>query len=148
MPISYSDNVKLPLTEARLEACLEQFLHTLNYEDRYVSLYFTDDEEIRDLNHRYRGKDRPTDILSWSYWEEDPHSECLGEMVVSLDRVHVQAQTHGWPDDVEVLRLLAHGCAHLVGYDHERSEADERKMLAVEIQMLKRVDLDYVYPQD
>lgn len=146
MEISYAESVSLPLEEETLIEHLEQFLQILGYPDRSLSLYFTDDDEIQELNQRFREKDKPTDVLSWSYWEEDPDSEILGELAISMNRIREQAKSNNWSETTELIRLLAHGCAHLVGYDHERSVEEERKMLAVEIKMLHQVGLDNIYP--
>lgn len=145
MDISWSDTITLPLVEEQLLEYLQQFMQILGYPERQVSLYFTDDHEIQDLNRRYRNQDRPTDVLAWSYWEEDPESEVLGEIVMSVDRIKEQARRHNLTEEIELIRLLAHGCAHLVGYDHERSPEEEQKMMAVEIEMLKKVGLTDIY---
>lgn len=145
MDISWADSITPPLDEQQMLEHLKKFLSILGYADRHVSLYLTNDEEIRGLNQQYRNKDKPTDVLSWSYWEEDPESPVLGELAVSVDRIHEQAQTNGWDDAVEFTRLLAHGCAHLVGYDHEISGAEEQRMLTVEIEMLDAVGLSHIY---
>ena len=145
MDISWPDTITLPLTKEHLKDYLQNFLQTLGYPDRQISLYFTDDGEMQELNARYRGQDKTTDTLAWSYWEEDPESSVLGEIVISVDRIKEQAQANNLSEKVELVRLLAHSCAHLVGYDHERSPDEERKMLAVEIEMLNKVGLPDIY---
>ncbi|MBF0279635.1 MAG: rRNA maturation RNase YbeY [SAR324 cluster bacterium] len=145
MEISCSDTTVLPLTKVQLEHYLHSFFETLGFPDRNISLYFTDDQEIQELNRHYRNQDKPTDVLSWSYWEQDPDSEVLGDIVISLDRIKKQAKLHNFSEKVELIRLLAHGCAHLVGYDHELSPLEEQKMLEVEIEMLKRVGFSNIY---
>lgn len=147
MNISWAESVALPLEQTKIVEHLEQFLTTLEYPERKVSLYLTDDDEIRALNQQYRDKDKATDVLSWSYWEDDPASEILGELAMSMDRIQEQAQTNGWSVATEFLRLLAHGCAHLVGYDHEISEEEEQRMLAVEIEMLNGIGLTNIYSE-
>ena len=110
-----------------------------------ISLYITDDHEIRELNRQFRGQNKPTDVLSWSYWETDPDTEMLGEIVISMDRVKEQSRVNCLTEDVELIRLLAHGCAHLVGYDHERSVQEEKRMLVMEMKMLSKVGLGHIY---
>ncbi len=143
--ISWSTSTSLPLSIKKLKACLQCFLQTLGFPERAIALYVTDDHEIRELNRQYRDQNTPTDVLAWSYWEDDPESEMLGEIVISMDRVKEQARRNGWSEEAELLRLLAHGCAHLVGYDHEHSPEEEKRMLAVEIEMLRNVGLDSIY---
>lgn len=143
--ITWSEEVTPLLETERLRNILHVFIKSLGHEQRYVSLYLTIDKEIRELNQRYRGIDKPTDVLSWSYWEDDPNSESLGDLVISIDRTRQQAADNGWDEETELIRLLAHGCAHLAGYDHEISHEEEQRMLTVEIDLLKRVGLEKVY---
>lgn len=145
MDIAWKDSIPLPLAQEHLAEYLQAYLAVLGYADRQIVLYLTNDCEIQALNQQYRGQNRPTDVLAWSYWEDDRTSEILGEIVISWDRVRVQAKTNGFSEEVELLRLLAHGCAHLVGYDHERSTEEAHQMLAVEIEMLTKVGLPDIY---
>lgn len=86
-----------------------------------LSLLFTDDTEIHDLNKQYRGKDRPTDVLSFSQLEgvQDAFNTSLGDIVISCDTASRQAKELEHPLAEELLRLLIHGILHLAGYDHE-----------------------------
>ncbi|MGK5092990.1 rRNA maturation RNase YbeY [Deltaproteobacteria bacterium TL4] len=143
--ISWEEGFSLPLTEKKIQRILREFLRHLGHEQRGLNLHLTRDEDMRKLNLQYRNLDSSTDILSWSYWEEDPESELLGELAISTDRVKVQATQNEWDEKTELIRLLAHGCAHLAGYDHERSEEEEQRMLSVEIELLKMVGLEAVY---
>jgi probable rRNA maturation factor len=70
----------------------------------------------------------------------------LGDLALSLDRARAQAQDNGWPLQTELLRVLAHGCAHLAGYDH-RTTAEERLMRGVEEALLEKVGLRGLYPK-
>lgn len=145
--ISVAEKLDLPLEETRLQEALTKFLQAIDLSDRFISLYLTDDEEIRRFNHEHRQKDSATDVLSWSYYEDDPESPCMGEVAISLERVNAQAKANNWTAEVELLRLLAHAIAHLAGWDHERSDEEEKAMLAIEIDMLERVGLTGLYPQ-
>ncbi|MBD3421866.1 MAG: rRNA maturation RNase YbeY [Chitinivibrionales bacterium] len=73
------------------------------------------DYVIRKLNRRYRGIDKPTDVLSFTYGEED----LLGEIYISLQRCAAQARKIGHSYQREVLRMLVHGMFHLLGYEHD-----------------------------
>lgn len=145
MDISCKDSLELPLSKKELAQCLQDFLEVLGYPDRQVVFYLTEDSEIQTLNHQYRQRNQPTDVLAWSYWEEEPQGEILGEIAISLDHVKSQAEAHGFSEKVELLRLLAHGCAHLVGYDHEDSTEAEQEMLKMEAKMLEKIGLAEVY---
>ena len=71
----------------------------------------------------------------------------LGELALSLERAAAQAAENGWDLRTEVLRLLAHGCAHVAGFDHETA-AQERVMQALEVRLLAGVGLRDLYPPD
>ena len=90
-----------------------------------LELLLTTNAEIHELNRTYRGKDSPTDVLSFGL--EDPQN--LGQLVISLDRTAQQAQEVGHSFEKELQFLFAHGLFHLLGYDHE-NPADEAVMLA------------------
>lgn len=90
-----------------------------------ISLVWVDDQKIQDLNKTYRGKDQPTDILSFSYLDDvDPTAEEkeLGELVISNETLKRQAEEAGHADDQEALVLFTHGLLHILGYDHETKE--------------------------
>ncbi len=148
------------LDEAALSAALRAFLGVLRLPRGGISLLMAGDQTLRALNLHYLGQDRPTDVLSWRYGEPPPTegkikspatgageegAELLGELALSLERAREQAGENGWDLRTEVLRLLAHGCAHLAGYGHDTS-AEEREMIAVEVEMLARVGLADLYP--
>jgi probable rRNA maturation factor len=94
--------------------------------DADVTVTFTDDESIHELNRDYRDIDRPTDVLAFALTEgEGPGDEAgtelvLGDVVISLDRAAVQARRYRRTLEREVLKLTAHGVLHLLGLDHER----------------------------
>jgi probable rRNA maturation factor len=82
-----------------------------------LSLLLTDDDVIRDLNRDYRGKDEPTDVLSFS--QHDPQLAILGDIVISLQTATQQADNAGWPLTSELCLLAVHGILHLTGSEDE-----------------------------
>lgn len=84
--------------------------------DPEISVVLCDDLFIRDLNARWRGKDKPTDVLSFAQ-EDDP--ALLGDIVISLETATRQAEAAGWSLENEVALLGTHGLLHLLGYDDE-----------------------------
>ena len=76
---------------------------------------FCDDPYIQALNARYRGKDKPTDVLSFA--QDDP--EVLGDIVISVPTALHQAGAAGWPLECEIALLGVHGLLHRLGYDDE-----------------------------
>lgn len=86
-----------------------------------LSILLTSDDEIRALNASFRGKDKATDVLSFSQREGDghlEHSSSLGDVVISVETAQRQAKEAGVECGAELIRLLIHGVLHLVGYDH------------------------------
>ena len=114
---------------------------TLEYEgyenNAEISLTFTDNDGIQALNRDFRGIDKPTDVLSFPLNDyshtslpiEEPESS-LGDIVISLERACEQADEFGHSFEREVAFLTVHSMLHLLGYDHEISEEDDRDMRA------------------
>jgi len=98
-----------------------------------LSIALVTDREMRRLNLRWRGQDRPTDVLSFPFEEQGT----LGEVIISIDTARRQAKEGVWPLAAELRRLLAHGILHCRGHDHE-SAADARRMAAAERRLLGR----------
>ena len=129
-------------------------LETLDYEgmenDVEVSVTFVDDEGIRELNNKFRGMDKPTDVLSFPLLDYEGESEepffdelChnLGDIVISLERAMAQANEFGHSFEREVAFLTAHSMLHLLGYDHEISEEDDADMRARQNDIMERLGL-------
>ena len=142
--ITSHESVIVPTLE-ELNQQLQLVLDHLKYSERLLSVYFTNDEEIRVYNERYQGLAKPTDVLSWSYIEEDADSPYLGDIMISVETATRQAHDNQWELHTELARLLIHGIAHLVGYDHQ-TEEEEKEMLTLEIQLLSLLGLEHLYP--
>jgi probable rRNA maturation factor len=98
-----------------------------------LELLLTTDEEIHALNKAYRGKDRPTDVLSFTL--DEPKT--LGQLVISIPRAQQQAEDLGQTLNEELRFLFTHGLLHLLGYDHEDPE-EEKRMLEKTYALLGR----------
>ena len=117
---------------------------TLLYEDFSrpceVSVTFTDNEKIRELNRTYRNIDRETDVLSFPLFDEDfsdGEKAALGDVVISLEKAVRQAEEYGHSFEREVAFLTVHSLLHLLGYDHETSAEDEKEMFFRQEEILK-----------
>jgi probable rRNA maturation factor len=110
----------------------DRMLKELELQHAELSVLLTDDRRIHELNHRYRGKDKPTDVLAFELdgGGVDDEAQCLGDVVISLDTAARQAKSKRLPLLHEVRLLLAHGLLHLLGYDHARP-AQKRRMDAM-----------------
>ncbi len=115
-----------------------------------LSLLITDDATVHELNKKYRGKDKPTDVLSFAL-EADKRGDAsagfvmppgemvhLGEVIVSYPRAVEQAAERKHPVENELALLVIHGVLHLLGYDHDKP-AREREMRSLEQRVLSAV---------
>ena len=86
-----------------------------------ISLVFTDDTHMRALNRRYRGKDSPTNVLSFPAAPIDRRqlSPLLGDIVLAFQTVAAEAAATRLAPDAHATHLIVHGFLHLLGYDHE-----------------------------
>ena len=101
-----------------------------------VSILLTDDEVIHDLNLRYRGYDKPTDVLSFAQREALPDAprapklpgipDPLGDVIISVDMAERQAAAHGVSLADELALLTVHGILHLLGHEDETEEGADR----------------------
>lgn len=93
-----------------------------------ITLVFLDKKAAKKLNHEFRGKDYATDVLSFDSVE--PGS--LGELIMCPEVLKRQAKEHKLTYQQELGYMLLHGVLHLLGYDHETSPEDERKMFSIQ----------------
>lgn len=143
MPVEIVDETdggragRLEPTAANAAAVL---LPALGHAASELSVAFVDDARMQELNRDWRGKDRPTDVLSFSQLEGDTvpgQAMLLGDVVISVDTLERQAADGGWTVEEELVRLLLHGVLHLLGHDHERDDeartmrAEEERLVAV-----------------
>lgn len=110
-----------------------------------ISLVFTDDAEQRALNRDYRGKDRPTNVLSFPNMNGQGPTEAgqprlLGDVVLARETVMREAREQGKSASDHVTHLLVHGALHLLGYDHEETE-EAAAMEALERTILAGLDV-------
>ena len=153
----YFENVqdKLPLTYKMKMLIREAIETTLDFEDfqNYceVSVTFTDNEGIHELNKKFREVDKPTDVLSFPLFDfegetdEPPVDEImsnLGDIVISLEKAKEQAEEYGHSFEREVAFLCVHSMLHLLGYDHETGEEDEVEMRSKQTEIMRIMGLE------
>jgi len=119
-----------------------------------ISFLLVDDERIREINKDYRGIDKATDVLSFPIVDmcegkilsdegdidPDENLLILGDIVISLETVIVQAEKYGHSFERELAFLATHGMFHLLGYDHQ-DESSEKLMLEKQEQVLALMSL-------
>ena len=146
MPVSLQVHVRLMKVGRRRVLRLAQNVLTLAGEpeaDMNVSL--VGDRRMRLLNHRFRQKDRSTDVLAFAFREaQAPHgfnqaAAHLGDVVIALPTAERQAKAACRPLEEELVALLIHGVLHLCGYDHERGKDEALRMQRKERQLRRRL---------
>jgi probable rRNA maturation factor len=108
-----------------------------------VSIALSSDAIVADLNERFRGKAKPTNVLSFPAGNGAPDGQ-LGDIVMALETVEREAQEQGVPFEHHVQHLVVHGVLHLLGYDHE-STADAERMETIEIEILSKLGVANPY---
>jgi len=119
-------------------------------EEAELSLTLTDNENIREINRDYRGKDQPTDVISFALEEEGEGEtgivgadmpRVLGDIIISFDRAQEQAAEYSHSLSRELGFLAVHGFLHLLGYDH-MNDQDEKKMFGRQEEILGAFGLE------
>lgn len=129
------------INEEEMKKYIKEALESEFESDRpvYLSLLFTGNEEIQVINKQYRGKDQPTDVISFAYHETEDFDigpyDTLGDIVISMERVEEQAAEYNHSLKRELYYVLTHGLLHLLGYDHIE-EDDKKEMRAREEEIL------------
>jgi len=142
-------NISLPyrdLTESFFSTITVNTLIQTDTDNISVNLILTDNEYIKTINNEYRGKDEPTDVISFAYRDNpfpiiDNPMEELGDIYMSLEKAADQAVEYETTLTDELKRLIIHGILHLLGYDHEKSEDDEKRMISLEEKIFKAIQI-------
>ena len=109
-----------------------------------VNIIIVDNKKIREINKKYRGIDRETDVISFALEDDDTFIELpirvLGDIYISIDKVKVQASEYGHSEKREICFLVVHGILHLLGYDHMNT-SDEKVMFSKQDKILDELDI-------
>lgn len=146
-----------PIDAARRGLIRKVINAALKYEkfpyDAEISVTLTDNASIHEMNREHRGVDRPTDVLSFPLYEADEIDDmyeseevsdepiALGDIVISLEKAEEQAREYGHSMEREVAFLCVHSVLHLLGYDHELGEKEEKEMFAKQEEILKNMNI-------
>jgi probable rRNA maturation factor len=105
-----------------------------------LSLVFADDERLRGLNAAYRGKDMPTNVLSFPSAATAATSDIhlLGDIVLGLETIEMEAKAGSLTMNDHLVHLIVHGFLHLCGYDHETDD-QAAVMEGLESRVLERL---------
>ncbi|OTP09900.1 endoribonuclease YbeY [Enterococcus sp. 10A9_DIV0425] len=151
MDITFIDETKAVSTE-KINEIDELLQFAADYlqlpEETEMSVTFMDNAAIQEINREYRGKDAPTDVISFALEEEgedeipvifeemeNPLPRVLGDIMISTERAKEQAKEYGHSYDREIGFLAVHGFLHINGYDHMTPE-DEEEMFGLQKEIL------------
>ena len=132
-----------------LEKCFEE--EGLMDSKLIITVTFTNPEEIRKINKKYRKIDKATDVLSFPMFEKEEleqkiaskdflYEDMLGDLIISIEKVKEQAIEYGHSFERELSYMLVHGFYHLMGYDHIEEE-DKKKMRPKEEKILNELKI-------
>ncbi len=136
----------IPVKINTLRQAIAQMLERAGYPDFDINILLTTDATIRRYNKQFRHKDKATDILSFPFYPSLKAGEHirattsdeknLGDLIISVAYAHKDAQKIGRELTAHLIRLCAHGLAHVLGYDHE-TDSDWAKMQKFEVRLLE-----------
>jgi rRNA maturation RNase YbeY len=139
MPVSVTTPRGLGRLSAPLRALVTQVLRGQGRRVGEVAVVIADDDLLHRINAEWRGIDRTTDVISFAYDENEPDAGELavrGDVLVSMDRVQVQAKRYRVTPGAELARLVVHGALHLCGHDHMKA-GERRLMRAAEAKAMR-----------
>ena len=117
----------------------EKALNAIRKQSAHATIAFVSDRQIKELNRRFRGVDKATDVLSFPAGDETSDATTnLGDIAVSLERAAIQAKENQLTVDEEIAQLILHGLLHLCGYDHE---TDKGEMNRLELQLRRQLEI-------
>jgi len=122
------------LSQREIATFARKVLRAVDIEPEELSIAFVDDESMRELNRKFRRKNKTTDVLTFP-----GDGPLLGEIVISVDQARRQAAGEKHSLAIEVRYLVLHGILHALGYDHE---TDNGEMNALELKIRAKVGLD------
>jgi len=115
----------------------------LGYPDAELSILIVDDQQIALLNRQYLNRKGPTNVIAFSMRQgrfADITPQLLGDVVISADTAHREAQSAGISMQKRFDQLLIHGTLHLLGYDHESNETEANRMEKKAAELLKLLE--------
>jgi probable rRNA maturation factor len=125
---------------ATIKRHVQRAMTYLGCADRELSVVFGSDRLLQTLNRDYRQQDRPTNVLAFPQsgtWANAPVSPLLGDVIVSVPMAGREAYHLQQSLEERVTFLIIHGLLHLLGYDHEQSLLERRRMEALEAEVMQ-----------
>jgi len=133
------------LTQKAVNLVFSKMLH--NIEHIEISIVLADDAFVQNLNKTYRGKDKPTNVLSFPQTEPDEAHDSfisLGDIIIAYETIAREALEQNKPLPDHYAHMLVHGCLHLLHHDHE-TDKEAEEMEAHEIAILSALNIKNPY---
>ena len=141
MEVQIKFQQKIPgLKSLTIKRKLEKVLKDLGCHDGELSVLLTDDQQMAQLNRRFLRREGPTNVLAFPMSNghtSDDDFGMLGDIVISVDTAINESRALDEPLEETIYRLLLHGLLHLLGFDHERSPEEARRMEKEEARLLR-----------
>jgi len=133
------------INESTLIDTLQQVITDLGKSESELLIRIVDKTEIQNLNKTYRGKDQPTNVLSFpSDLPIEIDEAILGDVVICIDVVSEEAKIQNKTFEHHLTHMAVHGTLHLLGFDHIE-ESDASKMESLEIKILEKIKIANPY---
>jgi len=130
---------KVRIDPERWQPFSEKALKAIRKDSGHATIAFVSDRQIKELNRRFRGIDKATDVLSFPAGDEaSGESTNLGDIAISLERAGIQAKENQLTLNEEIAQLILHGLLHLSGYDHE---TDQGEMNRLELRLRRQLGI-------
>lgn len=140
---------RFKIRRRKIRSTLSRILKLLECPDKEISIVFTDDEGIRQINKHYLGKNKATNVISFSllegpYGNINPHM--LGDIVISVETAQRDALKGCLSTEEEIAFLIIHGVLHLLGYNHENTSRKEAlRMKHKEKELFHRINTEETF---
>ena len=131
----------IPLDLKRLRKIAKGILNEAALPEAELSISFVDDVQIQELNRRYLGRDKPTNVLAFSMREgafASLQPQLLGDVIISVDTARRQSNRFGLNGTEMVVLLMIHGILHLLGYEHEGTKKGAYEMTLKQKELLRK----------
>ncbi len=138
--IDINNFTSIRLNKRFLKRISEFVLKSEKRGDFYLSIVFVGLVRMKRLNKKYLNRDYPTDVLAFSHQDKILKNNILGEIIICPHTVKKNAKEFNSSFKKELARVLIHGILHLLGYDHEKSQALAEKMRKKEEYYLKKIN--------
>jgi rRNA maturation RNase YbeY len=135
--IKNSQNI-LKVDQKAIRSRTESLLAYSGLQDRDISILLVDNRGIQALNLKFFGKERPTNVISFSYLDGPSH-EVVGDIIISVEKAMEESEAANIPFYERLYALIVHGFLHILGFDHEAGEKEKRRMRYREKRLLEKL---------